>query len=118
MTTQEVANRFHQLATAGEWNKIYDELFHNDAESVEPPTAQGLKTVKGLNAIREKGKAWEATIEAMHSGYTNPPVTAGNHFACTMGFEATFKGRGRMQMDEVCVYEVKNGKIVKEQFFY
>jgi hypothetical protein len=26
------------------------------------------------------------------------------------------KGQGRMQMAELCVYEVKDGKIVSEQF--
>jgi hypothetical protein len=28
------------------------------------------------------------------------------------------KGMGRMKMDEIVVYEVKDGKIVQEQFFY
>jgi hypothetical protein len=27
------------------------------------------------------------------------------------------KGRGRMQLAEICTYEVKNGKIASEQFF-
>jgi len=35
-----------------------------------------------------------------------------------MSFDVTFKDRGRQQMEEVCVYEVNNGKIVNEQFFY
>jgi hypothetical protein len=35
-----------------------------------------------------------------------------------MGMDVTMKGMGRMKMDEVAVYEVKNGKIVKEQFFF
>jgi hypothetical protein len=28
------------------------------------------------------------------------------------------KGMGRVKMDEIAVYEVKDGKIVKEQFFF
>lgn len=31
--------------------------------------------------------------------------------------DVTMKGAGRVKMDEI-VYEVKNGKIVKEQFFF
>jgi len=27
------------------------------------------------------------------------------------------KGKDRMQMEESCVYEVKDGKVVSEQFF-
>jgi hypothetical protein len=35
-----------------------------------------------------------------------------------MSIDATMKGMGRQVLDEVCVYEVKDGKIVQEQFFY
>lgn len=119
MTTQEIASRFHALAQNGEWSKIYDELFSKDAESIEPNKAGvGLKSVKGMDQIHKKGKEWEATIEQVHGGYTNAPQVAGNFFSLTMGFDATFKGQGRQKMDEVCLYEVKDGKIVKEQFFY
>jgi len=54
----------------------------------------------------------------MHGGYSNEPIVAGNHFAVLMGMDVTMKGAGRMKMDEIAVYEVKDGKIVKEQFFY
>ena len=57
-------------------------------------------------------------IEEMHGGYTNTPIVAGNFFACTMGMDITVKGQTRMSMNEVAVYEVKEGKIVHEQFFY
>jgi limonene-1,2-epoxide hydrolase len=30
----------------------------------------------------------------------------------------TFKEKGRIQMEEVGVFEVKDGKIINEQFFY
>jgi ketosteroid isomerase-like protein len=32
--------------------------------------------------------------------------------------DVTMKGQGRMKMDEIAVYGVKDGKIVSEQFFY
>jgi len=35
-----------------------------------------------------------------------------------MMMDATFKGIGREKMNELCMYEVEDGKIVKEQFFY
>ena len=118
MTTQQIADRFHELAQKGEWNKIYDELYSADAESIEPANSVGLPSVKGMTEILKKGKAWEATIEAMHGGYTGAPQVAGRYFSCNMGFDGTFKGAGRKQMDEIALYEVKEGKIVKEQFFY
>jgi len=35
-----------------------------------------------------------------------------------MTLDATMKGRGRINLEEICVYQVRNGKIVREQFFY
>lgn len=57
MTTQDVANRFNELAQTGQWQQIQDELFADDALSVEPAHSPGLKTVQGREAISQKRKA-------------------------------------------------------------
>lgn len=118
MTTQEVAERFNQYAQQGKWSEIQDELYHENAESIEPSHAKGLQNVTGLEAIKQKAVDFQQAVEEMHGGYTKEPVIAGNHFAVPMGMDVTMKGMGRMNMDEIAVYEVKDGKIVKEQFFY
>ena len=118
MTTQEVANRFHELAQSGQWDKIQDELFANNAVSVEPQGAQGMKSVEGMAAIKEKGKQFGEMVEEMHGGYTSAPVVGGRFFSVAMGMDCTMKGMGRQKMDEIALYEVKDGKIVREQFFY
>lgn len=118
MTTQDVANRFNELAQTGQWQQIQDELFTDDALSVEPEHSPGLKTVQGREAISRKGKEFGEMVEEMHGGFTGEPQVAGNYFAVAMGMDCTLKGQGRMKMDEIALYEVKDGKIVKEQFFY
>jgi ketosteroid isomerase-like protein len=118
MTTQEIAKRFYTLAQEGKWEQAQDELFSSNAKSIEPAHAQGLQTVAGLDQIKEKGKQWESMIQEVHGGYCNEPQVAGNYFTCAMGVDITMKGQDRMKMDEVAVYEVKDGKIVSEQFFY
>ena len=118
MTTQDVANRLHQLFNEGKWTEAQEELFSEDAESVEPPNSPGMQSVKGLDAIKKKGEKWNEMVEEMHGGYTSEPIVAGNHIAFGMGIDATYKGMGRQKMDEIALYEVKDGKIVKEQFFY
>jgi hypothetical protein len=118
MTTEQIAKRFYELSLEGKWNEIQDELFSRDAKSIEPEQAQGLSTVKGLKAIKEKGKQWEEMIEAVHSGYCNEPHVAGKYFVCAMGTEVTMKGQPRTKMDEIALYEVSDGKIISEQFFY
>jgi hypothetical protein len=120
MTTQEVANRFMELSKEGKYDMIQDELYAADCESIEPihAAAAGLNNAKGLEAIKEKGKKFNESIEEMHGGYTGDPIVAGNYFSVAMGMDATMKGAGRVKMDEIAVYEVKDGKISKEQFFF
>jgi len=55
-------------------------------------------------------------VEARHSLEVSEPVVAGNSFACTMHMDVTMKEKGRMDMTELCVYELKDGKIISEQF--
>jgi ketosteroid isomerase-like protein len=121
MTTQEIADKFDQLANSNQWDKIQGELFADDAESIEPEKVElqgGLKYAKGKDALKKKSEDFNNMIEEMHGGYCSKPVVGGNFFSVAMGMDATYKGMGRMKMDEICVYEVKDGKIVKEQFFY
>ena len=118
LTTQEVADRLAQLFKENNWAGAQDELFSEDAQSIEPPHAQGLQTVKGIDNIRKKGEQFNAMVEEMHGGYSSAPVVGGNFFSVAMGMDVTMKGMGRNKMDEIALYEVQNGKIVREQFFY
>jgi hypothetical protein len=120
MTTQEVANRFNELAQTGQWDQIQAELFADNAVSIEPPhaAAMGMSNAEGMEAIKKKGEAFNSMVEEVHGGYSSTPVVAGNHFSVGMGMDVTMKGMGRSKKDEIAVYEVKDGKIVKEQFFF
>jgi hypothetical protein len=120
MTTQDVANRFNELAQTGQWDKVQAELYADNAVSIEPPhaAAMGMGNAEGMDAIRKKGEAFNQMVEEMHGGYSSAPVVGGNFFSVAMGMDCTMKGAGRVKMDEICVYEVKDGKIVKEQFFF
>jgi hypothetical protein len=100
--------------------KYKTNYFSDDAESIEPPNgaSSGLKTVKGREALKQKAVDFNNSIEEIYGGYSSKPVVGGNFFSVAMGMDAKFKGMDRMKFDEICVYEVKDGKIVKEQFFY
>jgi ketosteroid isomerase-like protein len=117
-TVQEVAARFEQLARQEKWFEIQDELFAENVRSVEPPTAPHLRDAQGKAAVRKKAEDWVKRIEALHGASTTAPVVGGNHFAVGRTLDVTVKGLGRLKMDEVMVYEVQNGRIVLEQFFY
>lgn len=117
-TTQEVANRMNELFKEYKWNEVQEELFADDAESIEPAHSQGLKSVKGREAIKKKGEDFNNMVEEMHGGWVSEPQVGGNYISFAMGMDVTYKGMGRQKMEEIALYEVKDGKIVKEQFFY
>jgi hypothetical protein len=105
------------LCRKADWETAQKELFAEDAVSIEPfETPEFPKETKGLNAIYEKGEKFGSMVEEMHSLEVSDPLIASNSFACTMNMDVTMKGQGRMQMSELCVYDVKDGKIVSEQF--
>jgi len=118
MTTQDIANRLYELCKAGQYQQAQEELYAEDAISIEPVNSPGPQSVKGRDEIIKKGEEFQNSIEEFHGGDVTAPIVLGNHIALGITLDATFKGMGRMKMEEIAVYEVKDGKIVKEQFFY
>ena len=118
MTVQEIADRLTALCRQGKYEEAQKELYSSEAESIEPPGSPGLQTVVGLDAIIKKGQQFQSMVEAVHGGSVTDPIIAGNQFAVAAILDMTLKGMGRQKMEELAVYTVKDGKIVKEQFFY
>lgn len=118
MTTQEVANRLVELCREGKYETAVRELYAPDIVSVE---AEGMpnRIVRGLAAIAEKGQKYESMIERVNRSVVTDPVVAENFFSCAMLTNVQMKGApGPIDMNEICVYNVREGKIVKEEFFY
>jgi len=118
MTTQKVAARFDELAKQEKWFEIQDELFADNVKSIEPANSPYLKNAEGKDAVRKKGEEWVAKIEGANGMYTTSPVVGGDHFAVGRGFDIIVKGFGRVKIDQIMLYHVKDGKIISEQFFY
>jgi ketosteroid isomerase-like protein len=120
MKTQQIADRLIELCRAQEYERCYDELYAEDAESVEMPGMAGgpIGNARGLVALKAKSKAWSDGVDTIHAANIGAPVVAGNWFCMPMSLDATFKDGRRVQMEELCVYQVKDGRIVREQFFY
>ncbi len=117
-TTNEVAARFDELAQQEMWFEIQDELFAENVKSIDPPHSPYFKYAEGKAAVRKKGMDFVQNIEAAHARSTTRPIVSGNHFAVGRNVDITVKGFGRIQIDEIMLYEVKDGLIVSEQFFY
>jgi ketosteroid isomerase-like protein len=118
MTTQEIAARYDELASQEKWFQIQDELFSDDVKSIDPPHSPYLGYAEGRAAVRKKGEDFISKIKAGHRAATSAAIVAGNHFAVARETDITLEGYGRIQMNQIMLYEVKDGKIVSEQFFY
>ncbi len=116
MTTQQVANRLIELCRKGQIQQAGEELYSDEILSLEPDHSF-VKTAKGKLAVGKKGEQFASMVEERHGGSFSDPVVGGRYFSVAMILDATIKGHGRMVLEEICVYEVKDGKIVSEQFF-
>src|SRR5580700_3579320 len=117
MNTQQIADRLVAHCRKGDFESAQKELFADNAISIEQEaTPVFAKETKGLKAIFEKGQKFGSMVQEMHAVDMSDPMVAGDSFACKLRMDATMNGRGRVTMEELCVYETENGKIVSESF--
>jgi ketosteroid isomerase-like protein len=122
MTTDEIGRKLVALCQEGKNLEALDTLYARDAETIEAMSSGEMPAhMKGVDAIRKKGEWWFANHE-IHGGSTKGPFPNGDRFAVIYDFDVTPKNGPmagkRMQMEEVGLYTVRDGKIVKEEFFY
>lgn len=119
MTTKEVASKWAEYCQNGQFENAYKELYNVNCVSLEMEGSQGFEQrCEGIEAITKKGQQWNEMVEEFHGLEIDGPIVAGNHFTATMKMDLTIKGKSRVKDEEVAVFQVENGKIVFEQFFY
>ncbi len=118
MSTEKVAHELVKLCSAGKFMEAMA-LYSPDIVSMEaaaPPG--GSRESKGLTAVKAKAEWWNANHE-VHAAKVEGPLVAGSYFTVTFKMDITFKPQSkRMQMEEIALYKVVDGKIVYEEFFY
>lgn len=122
MDTKQVGERLVALCKDKKFEQAIDELYDKDIVSVEARGDESMPAEsRGIEAIRGKGKWWRDNHE-IHSASTEGPYPHHDKFAARHRYEITPKigpmAGKRIQMDEIAVYTVKNGKIVREEFYY
>ncbi len=96
-----------------------DTLYAADAVSVEAADMGQGRETKGVEGIKAKHEWWESTMD-VHEAHVSDPMPHGDdRFAVIFRMKAEEKGSGNvMDMEEVALYTVADGKIVREEFFY
>ena len=119
MTTIEIAKQLVALCKSGKNLEALDTLYADDVVSVEALSGPSVPLeTKGLAAVKSKVGGWLANHE-IHSVSVTGPWPHGDRFIVGFKHDVTNKtSRTRLKMDEVALYTVCNGKIVREEFFY
>ncbi len=118
MTTKDVANRLVDICRQGNVEEAKIELFTDDIVSIEPTDDMLPKETRGMDAIKKKAEMFISMVENFYGSTISEPVIAGDYFSIAWDTDIQMKGYSRKTMSEICVYKVKDGKIISEQFFF
>ena len=118
MTTKEVADKLVKMCRDGQVEEVKEELFTEETLSIEPSEDILPKETKGLAAIKKKAELFISMIEHFYGSTLTEPVVAGDYFCVGSETDIQMKGEERKKMSEICLYKVKDSKIISEQFFY
>jgi ketosteroid isomerase-like protein len=115
MNPNELGQKLVDLFNSGRHDEITATLYSPDIKSFE---ADGQLS-EGLDGLRKKYDWWESTFEVHGTTAKGPFPHGDDKVAVIYWMDTTHKESGqRSQMEEIAVYDVKDGKIVEERFFY
>ncbi|WP_375445850.1 SnoaL-like domain-containing protein [uncultured Fibrella sp.] len=119
MTTEQVAKRYYELIQQHQYEQIQNELYAPNAVSIEPENDSNLPlVVQGIDALRQKEGLFFSQVDEMFGSYMSETVISTFFFSMMTGMDVKMSGKQRKKKEQICVFEVRNGKIVREQFFY
>lgn len=121
MNIQELSTALVALCNEGKDDEAIQRFYADDIVSIEGggDSPEMPARIQGLEAVQGKAQWWHDNHE-IHSLNAYGPYhgDAADQFAVRFNMDVTPTGGERMQMEEVALYRVANGKIVEEQFLY
>ncbi|WP_106792426.1 SnoaL-like domain-containing protein [Aquimarina sp. Aq78] len=117
MTTITIANKLVELLREKKILEAQQQLFATDAINQEPDLYKE-KSVVGLEAMIQKEKRFLLYIKKWNHFEVSEPLVSAHHFSIRMITDVTMVNNDNITIDEIIIYEVSDGKIIKEQFFY
>ncbi len=105
------------MTRAGDFH-LGERYWADDVVSIEAGEGTPMSRLEGKDAVMGKSAWWYANHE-VHGTTTDGPYVNGEQIAIRWTMDITNKVSGeRMQMDEMALYTMRDGKIVEERFFY
>ena len=118
-STRELAEELVALYRAENWAEVVERLCAEDVIHAEADPPFGERAVAGKAMALERHTAWVDGREFHSMVVRGPYLDGANRFAIHLQFDLTEKATGERKMfEEVAVFEVREGKIVREDFLY
>ncbi|CTQ48470.1 nuclear transport factor 2 family protein [Jannaschia donghaensis] len=119
MTFDEVARELVAGCREGREAENLDKLYAEDAVSVEAADMGQGRETRGRDGIRAKHD-WFAGMYEQVSGDASDPMPHGDdRFAVIFDMKMKKRDTGKIEeMRDIGIYTVKDGRIVREEFFY
>ena len=122
LSTLEVGKKIVELSSVHKALEAVSTLYADNVVSVEAEPMMGGQTkTEGKAAILAKNQWWMDNHD-VHGMTVEGPWPHGDRFIVMFKIDVTAKGGPmsgkRFSMQECGLYTVKDGKVVKEEFFY
>jgi len=120
VSTAAVAHELVDLCREGRNLEAVDRLYAPDIVSIEcMGNEQMPQEMRGKEAVRGKNVWWYDNFEVISARVNGPFISEGDQFAVQHEYTTRNKTTGQqMEMSEMALYTVKEGKIVQERFYY
>lgn len=117
--TAAIGQELVGLCRQGREEDAVERLYASNIVSIEPVGSEAMPAeTRGIDAIHKKHQWWRDNME-VHSADVRGPFVGEDEFAVYFNYDTTFKPTGqRSMMKELALYGVRDGKIVREEFFY
>lgn len=116
MKIAQIAEGLVKLCRKGKFAEAADAHYSEKVVSVEP--AGEDPETRGLGAVKARAQWW-VDNHTVHKMTVDGPFVGKTQFVVRFTCDVTFKPeKKRFTMDELALYTVKAGKIVRAQFFY
>ncbi len=120
MTAMEIGKKIVELCNAGKAEEAMNTLYSEKIVSIEGQGNEEMPArLEGMEAVRRKSDWWFANHE-VHAMEATGPFCGHreDQFVVKFDIDVTPKGGERMQLSEVGLYTVADGKVAQEEFLY
>lgn len=116
MSPQEIANEFvKRYRSTNPFSKY--ELYAEHCVSIESPKNGHKTETIGLENIKIKGQNFYKQFDEVTKREVGNPVVNENSFSVNFSIHGT-KNNKPLEINEVALYSIENGKITSEEFIY